>query len=281
LLFSFGGNRDSIYAKQHPLSSTMGSKLEIGVAVSMDGIHWSKIEGPGAYVASIEATSINQQNENVICCPGSYVGWPSVFEDDKLYRMYYHTFDPQQQKYIVRSAISKDSVNWQLLGDIVWKTSAGATAEDSASVFDRRGVTRRHVIKLSTLLPKGSQPQRLFSKDSYQYRMYYEGIDGNGKSSIGVAGSVDGREWIRLQSTPILSSTGSLDDNGGIGSPHALYLSDKKRWRLYYVNYQQSLSSSEDTSKVVLGIGDSEELAKSYGISMVESLDEEGLIFPN
>lgn len=44
LMYTFGGNADSISIGGDPNKKLVGSKMEIGVAVSQDGAHWSRFK---------------------------------------------------------------------------------------------------------------------------------------------------------------------------------------------------------------------------------------------
>lgn len=137
--------------------------------------------------------------------------------------------------------IAKDGLlKWTKMGAVF----DGGNAEE----FDGGGASRRHVLTM---------------KDG-TYRMWYEGISKKGVHSIGVATSPDGLQWARSSDKPVFTANDDISawDSGGVGSPHMIYLPDKKRWRMYYVG------TSLDTEAV----------SKS-SIGVAESIDEEGNIF--
>lgn len=47
LMYTFGGNAEvsTLPAGEFATQKVAGTKLEIGVAVSQDGVHWSRVEG--------------------------------------------------------------------------------------------------------------------------------------------------------------------------------------------------------------------------------------------
>lgn len=94
-------------------------------------------------------------------------------------------------------------------------------------------------------------------------------IDKNGKSSIGLATSNDGFIWTRLSDEPIFQASEDILawDSGNVGSPCLVWLSDVKRWRMYYVG--SSLDNNGGESVSVL----------NNGFGVAESLDEDGIYF--
>jgi hypothetical protein len=236
IMYTFGGSTDMVTVNE---KNTKGLKLEIGVAVSQDGIHWSKVEGTSPYASIVQPGALTDFD-------GQFVGWPSILELSEEFRMYYHTYDPRTKKFVVGLAVARDGLlNWVKLGPVF---DGGADKAD----FDCNGVTRRHVARL---------------KDG-QYRMWYEGISADGYHSIGVATSTDGIRWTRVSNEPILapSTDPNAWDSGSVGSPNLVWLEDKKRWRMYYLG-----SALHTGSQSFSGAGD--------GIGIAESLDEDGLIF--
>ncbi|KAL0282212.1 UNVERIFIED_CONTAM: hypothetical protein Sangu_2964800 [Sesamum angustifolium] len=77
----------------------------------------------------------------------------------------------------------------------------------------------------------------LRNKKDGEYLMVYEGVDGDGKRSIGMAVSSDGlQHWRRVQDSPVLkqSEDGGWDCDG-VGSPCLVQMDgDTEEWRLYY-----------------------------------------------
>lgn len=204
LMYIFGGSQNTVVLKDNVVK---GTKMEIGVAVSQDGINWSRIEGPFPHGAILEPGEFDDFD-------GQFVGWPNVVEVGTEYRMYYNTYDPKLKKFIVGVAIAKDGLRWNKIGPVFSGTS-------TSGQFDSMGASRRHVLRL----------------ENGQYRMWYEGLSSDGVHSIGLATSADGLRWDRVSDSPVF--TPSLDpnawDSGGVGSPHLIWLADKQRWRMYYV----------------------------------------------
>lgn len=217
LMYTYGGNSDAINLEESQ-RKVIGSKMEIGVAVSMDGINWSKVEGPGAFSSILEVGTESDFD-------AMFVGWPTVLEVNGYYRMYYHTYNPTVKKYMIATAVSKDGLKWTKEGPVFQGASA-----DTQESFDGKGANRRHIIR----------------SPNNDYRMFYEAVSKNGVHSIGLAISRDGLKWERCGEEPVFSR--NLDPNSwdheGVGSPNVVYIPETKRWRLYYVGHTTDSSNS-------------------------------------
>lgn len=243
--YIFGGNRDTETLGNKV--NVKGMKMEIGVAVSQDGAHWSRVEGPTAYGAILPVGSkVNDDFDSI------FVGWPCVLEVGSEYWMYYHTYNAKSQKYEVGLAIAKDGImKWEKKGSVFSGGDVGS--------FDCKGVSRCHVIKL----------------ENGGYKMWYEGVSQDGKHSIGLATSSNGIVWERASNNPVFTASSSDSgawDSGGVGSPHLVWLPEKRRWRMYYVGTplnNMGGGSAEATDDKVA----------TAGIGAAESLDEDGMIF--
>ena len=239
LMYIFGGCSDvtKMDGPNGVSKELKGVKMEIGVAVSQDGAHWSRIEGSEPYGSILVGGKSEDDYDN------QFVGWPTVMEVGSEYRMYYTTFNSKVQEFQICVATAKDGlIKWNKRGPIVL---AGRN-DDS---FDGKGASRRHIIKL----------------DDGTYRMWYEGVSKAGVHSIGCAKSADGFMWERYSDKPIFSASTDVDawDNGGVGSPHLVYLPDKKRWRMYYAGNRKTAQGT----------------LPSASIGVAESTDEDGLVF--
>ena len=243
-MYTFGGGQDVIELPKSN-ASVKGAKMEIGLAVSQDGIHWSRVEGPSPRGSYLEVGKFEEFD-------GQFVGWPTVLEVAPLYKMYYSTYSPWMKRFVIGLAIAGDGLKWRKLGPVF---SGGTKKSD----FDYFGASRRHIVRLP----------------SNEFRMWYEAIDADGKHSIGVASSADGFNWFKLSSSPVFERNPDVDawDSGGVGSPHLIYLPEKKRWRMYYVG--NALPKNEELSYDA----NTNELHLADSIGVAESIDEEGLVF--
>eukprot|EP01041_Mallomonas_annulata_P002397 gene2397-4649_t len=241
MMYIFGGNQDTVELtdKDGRTNTVRGSKMEIGVAVSQDGAHWSRVEGPSAYGAIVEAGDPEEYD-------AQFVGWPCIVSMQSEVRMYYNTYCPRNKKFIVGVATSKDGIKFKKLGAVFNGGPAGK--------FDSMGANRRHVVKL----------------ENGEYRMWYEAVSSEGRHSIGLATSLDGMQWERVGDEPVFSPNEDADawDAGGVGSPHVVWLPEKQRWRLYYMG-----TSLPD--KIPIDYT----LSTQSAIGIAESIDEMGLSF--
>jgi len=231
LMYIFGGSNTDAVSLDGGKTTIKGQRLEIGVAVSQDGAHWSRVEGPTPYGSILEPGKPSDFD-------GQFVGWPCVIEVGSEYRMYYHTYDPRTKKFSIGLAVNKDGLmNWNKRGVVFQGSSAGLKENDKA--FDSRGASRRHVLKMS----------------DGTFRMWYEGIDNKGVHSIGCAVSNDGYQWTSVSDAPVFTAAGDADawDAGGVGSPHLVWLNDLQKWRMYYVGF--AATGGDDASVVASSIG--------------------------
>lgn len=242
-MYIFGGNSDkSKSLTPNPSNEeVIGAKLEIGVAISQDGAHWSRIEGESAYGSILEVGSSGDFDE--LSC-----GWPCVIEDGNVFNLYYHSFNARTGKSSIGVANSSNGIKWKKRGIVL-------EGGKEKGCFDERGVSRRSVIKTVD----GS------------YRMYFEAISSEGVHSIGLATSRDGYRWEKVGNGPVFapSEEEKAFDSGGVGSPKLVGLPDG-RWRMYYVGTPRGGSGVS---------GDSYEGNESATIGVAESSDPEGMYF--
>jgi len=243
LMYIFGGRNDPVTLPDNTV--VKGLRMEIGVAVSQDGAHWSRVEGPNPY------GSVLEPGKSLGDFDGQFVGWPSVIETDGEYRMYYHTYNALTRKYCVCLAVARDGLmNWKKRG-IVFCPDSGPDA------FDSMGATRRHIVKLA----------------NGGYKMWYEGVSSSGQVAIGCASSPDGFAWTKVSDQPVFEASSNADawDGGGVGSPHLIWLEDVRRWRMYYAGW------GRDEGGDSAGAGGLQISRSSIGVA--ESLDDSGLGF--
>ncbi|KAI4314135.1 hypothetical protein L6164_027071 [Bauhinia variegata] len=180
-----------------------------GLACSQDGRHWARIEGDNHSGALLDVGTDKDWDSLFIAAPKVV-----VHSSDDL-RMYYYSFDAENDHFALGMARSRDGIRWVKLGKIMGGGSVGS--------FDELGVRNASVVR---------------SHQGGNYLMAYEGVAADGRTSIGVAVSSDGlKNWKRVQEEPILEP---LEDDGwdnrGVGSPCLVHIRKKTdEWRLYYV----------------------------------------------
>jgi hypothetical protein len=232
-MWYFGG--DHSLQKIGPME-IKGFPMASGGAVSRDGLHWQRLEGPhrGAMLAAGAAGEFDE----------IMAAWPQVLPlADGTWRMYYHGLD-RRQRYTMGWAESADRLYWRKRGPLL---GPGATGR-----FDDAGVATRHILR--------------FGSD---WVMFYEGCRKRPDSpievdrQIGVATSCDGLDWQRvdgpgrdgcvLEQAP--AGSGRWDHQ--LGCPWVVVMPDRTL-RLYYIGSNERRGGSElDTvNQIGLAVSD-------------------------
>ncbi|XP_010532746.1 PREDICTED: uncharacterized protein LOC104808694 [Tarenaya hassleriana] len=198
-----------------------GGKVEVfrslpGLAISQDGRNWARIEGEHHSGALFDVGS--EQDWDFLFIASPHV----VFHGDGDLRMYYHSFDAKIGEFCIGIARSRDGIKWVKLGKIIGGRGR-KDEKDGSFWFDELG---------------GINPCVSRNKRDGSYVMVYEGVDRDGKRSIGLAVSEDGlKDWKGVQDKAVLEAAeGSAWDNEGVGSPCLVQMEGDSdhRWRLYY-----------------------------------------------
>ena len=197
-----------------------GLNLRPGCAISRDGRHWSRVEGP--YRGALLDLGAPGEPDAALCA------WPQVLEcPDGVWRLWYHSLEPVRMRFVVCLAESADGLNWSKRGEVF---GAGAPG-----TFDGGGVGTRHVIH-----------------HDGRYLMFYEGVAADGHRSIGLATSQDGVLWVRQ---PGPEPDGSVFahapcasgrwDAFAVGTPCVVPMPDGG-FRLYYVGSNETAGGFAD-----------------------------------
>lgn len=182
--------------------------------MSQDGRHWARIEGEHHSGALFDVGSEGEWDSLFIASPRV------VYHGAGDVRMYYQSFDVEKGHFGIGIARSRDGIRWVKLGKIMGGGSKGT--------FDELGVVNAHVVK---------------NRKDGKYIMSYEGVDANGRRSIGIAFSSDGlKQWRRLVDGPVLRQSGEDGwDCEGVGSPCFVQMDGDgaDEWRLYYRGFDK------------------------------------------
>ncbi|XP_055806351.1 uncharacterized protein LOC129874969 [Solanum dulcamara] len=183
-----------------------------GLAMSQDGKHWARIEGEHHSGALFDVGLDGEWDSLFIASP------KVVYHSNGDLRMYYHSYDVEKGNFAIGIARSRDGMKWLKLGKII---GGGG----GIGGFDELGVLNPHVVR---------------NRKDGKYLMVYEGVDGNGRRSIGMAISSDGlKGWRRIQENhPVLMKCEEGGwDSEGVGSPYLVEMDGDHQdheWRLYY-----------------------------------------------
>jgi predicted GH43/DUF377 family glycosyl hydrolase len=204
----FGGNYEEAD------EGVKGSKLRIGVAISQDGINWSRVEGEHADGSVIACGQPGEFDESLVSHPNVITYKGSEF------RMYYTggSGPPGEELYTMGLAVSQDGLKWKKRGPVF---SGGAEGE-----WDCRGVLARSMVT---------------SPMTGEISMLYEGVSASGERAIGLATSPDGISWKRHGGGPVFcrSNVEGAWDSGGVGSPRLVELFEKDgEFILYYGGWE-------------------------------------------
>jgi hypothetical protein len=206
----FGGDQSVIEVPfQGRIFPAKGLRMLPGLAISRDGLHWVRLEGPhrGAFLAP--------------GAPGEwdalFCAWPRIIRaDDGSYLMYYHSLE-LGKGYSVGVATSPDGLHWEKRGPVLGPGAPGS--------FDERGPGCRCVIR-----------------HEGRYLMFYEGQNAEAYYSIGLAISEDGLHWEKDREGPepggpvfrhAPKGSGRWDARA-VGTPCVVPLEDGS-FRLYYI----------------------------------------------
>jgi hypothetical protein len=189
-----------------------GFDLRPGLAISRDGLRWSRVEGP--VQGALFGLGAAGEFDAVMC------GWPQVLQDGEEWKLYYHTLDPRRG-FIVGLATSDDGLHWEKRGEVLGPGEPGG--------FDEQGAATRQVLRQGD-----------------RYLMFYEGVMKSGHRSIGLAVSEDGRHWQRQRGPEANGSVFSHAPTGSgrwdafaVGTPSLVPMDDGS-WRMYYIGSNET-----------------------------------------
>lgn len=155
----------------------------IGLAISPDGISWTKYSGNPV----LKPTEVDQK----------YIATPFVVRLNATYSMWYtakNATDPSGSEITrILYATSFDGIKWFKWPTTVLSPSSEMNAWDSGSVFS---------------------PSVIF--DGSNFGMWYTGVNQSQTAQIGYATSPDGATWTKSSDSPILTTgvSGSWDSGG-------------------------------------------------------------------
>lgn len=206
-----------------------GLQLRPGCAISRDGLHWLRLEGP--HRGALLELGASGEPDMAVC------GWPQVRRfPEGVWRMYYHSLDPERMVFVVCVAESHDGLTWIKRGEVLGPGEPGG--------FDALGIGTRHLLLHQN-----------------RWLMFYEGVGEGGYRSIGLATSEDGLRWQRQAGSEPDGSilAHAAKDSGcwdafAVGTPRVVPLPDGS-FRLYYVGANETPTGFADELAMVQQIG--------------------------
>ncbi|MCX8126073.1 MAG: glycosyl hydrolase [Dehalococcoidia bacterium] len=225
-MWYFGGDQKVLQLPgPQGMGKLKGAELRPGKAVSKDGIHWQRVDGPvrGALLDHGSMTDFDPL----------MVGWPQVVkEPDGSLKMYYHTYNPMRGGFLVGLAVSSDGTTWRKVGQVLGPGAPGS--------FDDMGISTRHVIKIQG-----------------RYYMFFEALNKQLEYNIGLAVSDDGINWTK-DPKPVFyhapKGSGAWDARA-VGTPWVVPMADGS-YRLYYVGMSETdnIAGGELAVKAMIGL---------------------------
>lgn len=229
-LYYFGGSLDELPLVGFSDRLCKGVRLQPGLAISDDGIHFEHRQGPILRVGDVGSWDQNG------------VSWPRVLQPpightNEKWLMSYHTRESGGPKgfgfFSAGIAVSDDGKSWEKKGKVL---SCG-----EPGTWDEGGVSVRHIIH-----------------HNGQYLMFYEGSNYKFEFSIGLAVSDDGMVWTKdiecgpEPGGPILKARKGEEvwDNVVVGTPYVIIMPDNTL-RMYYLG----VGKGEGDATTQQGIG--------------------------
>lgn len=165
-------------------SAYNGSRFQIGLAHSVDGINWNKdINNP--IVTRLNIDNKDSHDPNVIYDGSSYYMW------------YVSSDNGGSSNFAIQRAYSSNGINW--INDPILPVMKFTSGWGSA-----QGVSSPSVLKVGT-----------------EFKMWFSSPD-NGPWSTGLSNSLDGITWISQPQNPIITPSESWED-GQSANPDVTY----------------------------------------------------------
>lgn len=239
----FGGSSEEVNLGMGP-GPIKGFKMRPGAATSRDGLVWERTaDSPLLDVGSVGSWDSN------------FCSWPRALpldrsQPDGQWLMTYHALMPAGTDGV-------DAPRWAVGGALCeaghalgpWTKVDGPILRGGVpGSFDEAGIGTRHVVHA----PDGGDG----------LVMVYEGVGGDGRHRLGLATSVDGLSWSKVEGLgpdlggPIFEGAPKDEDawdNGNVGTPWVVAL-PSGGWRLYYVG------TSDKGRAVAIGAAESDKL---------------------
>ncbi|CAN8074119.1 unnamed protein product [Agarophyton chilense] len=197
-MYYAGGDGEKVSVGE---TQMQGIRMRIGLAISKDGEHFTRIEGPHPSSAVVDVGNQGDFDSLLVTAP-------HVTRVEKGYIMHYYTFNEQSKMYMLGRAFSNDGLRFEKKG-IALRASGVSGAKDEG------GYQRACVVK------KGNK-----------YVMFVVMVDGKRTTRIAMCESDDCENWKSAKIVLDVGDKGSWDEKG-VSHPYAVVLDDGSAL-LYY-----------------------------------------------
>lgn len=221
-MYYFGADAAPLSYKGKPV---YGYRMRPGLALSEDGINWTKLRGkaPGGAI-------IDYGDDN-------WASWSNGVHDGEKFALFHTTVRGDDPKFFhSHLAFSTNGVDWEDQGELVW--------QDGPKYWDGMGIMTRHVIR-----------------DPYGFArwiMLYTAMDARPglemRRSIAAAVSDDLKNWRHLGDAPIMAEASNPAWDDGMASAPHLVVTGKKA-HLYYFGARKPDQASALPAGIGLAIG--------------------------
>lgn len=203
-----------------------GARMAIGVAISKDGEHFTRIEGEHPSGAVLERGDEGAFDELFVAGP-CVVRAKTGASNAGKYVMHYFSFDERRGRFAIGQATSKDGLRFERA-----KKEPVITGEGCA--FAERGVSRCCVVE----------------RAAGRFVIFVECVDGEGVHRIAMAESSDCQTWGDLK---VVFEPGEAEawDCKGVSHPSVVRMDDDQM-RLYYLGRGSEYDAEKGTGS---GIG--------------------------
>lgn len=213
-----------------------GARMAIGVAISKDGEHFTRLEGDYPSGAVLQCGETEDDFDHLFVA-GPFVLKPrSASTRSCRYIMYYFTYDERRSRFVIGSACSADGIKFA-------KRSKAPLLTGDGVPFAQRGVNRCCVVE----------------RGNRDFVMFVECVDDDGVHRIAVTQSTDCENWGALKIALGPGETGAWDEKG-VSHPSAVAV-DEGKVRLYYVGRGTDFDPNSGSGS---GIGVAESVGEDW-----------------
>lgn len=211
-LYYSGGDTEHL-----PISNDLkipGARTRIGVAISKDGEHFTRIEGQFPSGAVLDVAEQPSFDDLFVAAP-CVIYCPHARSSLSSYVMYYHGATTSNKQFAIGRAESQDAIKFTR-SPLKTPVLSSEHAPEGATWADG-GVCRPCVLR----------------RKNDDWVMFVEVIGADGVHRIGKCDSSNGIKWGELQVVLDVGQRGEWDD-AGVSHPYALMGEDEETVQLFY-----------------------------------------------